>query len=429
MKIQSTKHINPQISTGGEEYVRFDNSPTYIPTTEGTISWNSQDKTLNIQPDVANCLLQVGQESWVRVVNKSTATIVDGKVVYISGAFGNRPKINLAKADTEATSYLIGVVTADILDNANGFVTTFGLVRGIDTSVFGAAGTLLYLSATTAGELTATRPVAPYHAQIVATTLDSQNNGSIFVHPIYGFEMDEIHDFKKQGSYANYQLIIRNQTSGYFENSNNVLINDTTRTIYSEGNGGTAADLNVACGTDKTVVLTETVWQDIDFPIVIRTTGANIPRISTIRGNLTCPQWSVNDYLVFEAHEMIHSWKEGSTCYWHVHITTAVQDATNRYINWEIEYNYANLSSTWQAANITQSSGDYLIPANTAADTHLLVPIYAFAFTTGKIGAHVKVRLKRIASTGTAPSVDPFCEMLQMHIEVDTLGSRQIGIK
>jgi len=37
--------------------------------------------------------------------------------------------------------------------------------------------------------------------------------------------------------------------------------------------------------------------------------------------------------------------------------------------------------------------------------------------------------LKRLASVGTAPTANPFCEMLQLHIKCDTAGSREITTK
>ena len=80
-------------------------------------------------------------------------------------------------------------------------------------------------------------------------------------------------------------------------------------------------------------------------------------------------------------------------------------------------------------ANIIVTSGDFLIPANTPRLTNLIVPIQSFTPVGGKIAAHVKARLRRITSTGTAPSANPFCEMLQLHIEQDTTGSRLITTK
>lgn len=46
-----------------------------------------------------------------------------------------------------------------------------------------------------------------------------------------------------------------------------------------------------------------------------------------------------------------------------------------------------------------------------------------------KIGGHVVARLKRVAAVGAAPTNDPWIPMLQLHIQLDTLGSRTIGNK
>lgn len=45
------------------------------------------------------------------------------------------------------------------------------------------------------------------------------------------------------------------------------------------------------------------------------------------------------------------------------------------------------------------------------------------------IGGHVWARLKRVAAIGAAPAANPFCSMLQMHVECDTAGSNQIDKK
>lgn len=417
------------------DYFQFNTTATGIPTTEGTISWNAQDHTLNIQSEITGSMLQVGQENWVRVVNKTGSTISDGKAVYISGAQGNRPKASLAKADAENTSYTIGVATADIENNAEGYVTIFGLVRGFNTSGF-TAGDSLYLSASTAGALTNVRPAAPDHGVFVATALNSTNNGMILVNPDTGMELSECHDVKIT-SLADKQLLVYDNSNKYWKNTTNITLDDSTRTLTTNTN-----DLVVNCGTEKTIRLEEPVWKDIDFPIVIRTTGTNIPVYGTVLGNLTMPVWQVNDFNVCEIQEIVHEWEEGSSIYWHIHMLTAVQDATDRYVNWEVEFNYANIyvpsaggayssDMSWQGTNTVVTSGNMLIPANTPIRTNIIIPINTWAYTAGKIGAHVKTRLRRIAVTGgvAQPSVDPFCEMLQMHVLCDTLGSRKIGAK
>jgi len=131
-----------------------------------------------------------------------------------------------------------------------------------------------------------------------------------------------------------------------------------------------------------------------------------------LQGNLTAPQWAINDFCVCEGQELIHAWKEGTQVNWHIHYYTGGTDTTNRYVNFEIEYTWTNFEGTLPANTIV-TSGDILIPANTPAKTHRLISIAQFTPTGGKIGAHVKARLRRIASAGTAPTANPFCEMLQ----------------
>lgn len=171
-----------------------------------------------------------------------------------------------------------------------------------------------------------------------------------------------------------------------------------------------------------------TTWLDLDFPIIIRTAGPNIPVLVTTQGNLTSPQWQVNDYAVCERQELPHDAKlNTSTNQWHIHIETAGTDVTNRYIAFEIEWNYAQINHQY-GVPATISSGDLLIPANTPTNTHLAYNIgNPFAFTgQTNVSVHVKARLKRVASVGAAPTNNPFCEMLQIHYEVDGTGSRQI---
>ena len=168
-------------------------------------------------------------------------------------------------------------------------------------------------------------------------------------------------------------------------------------------------------------------WVDVDFPIIIRTTGPNIPTLVALQGNITAPQWQVNDYNVCEGQELVHLWQEGTDGYWHCHLVTNGTDVTDRYVNFEVEYCYADVNGVLSASS-TVTSGDVLIPANTPSKTHLVISIAQVNLPL-KIAAHVWPRLRRIASTGTAPTNNPWCTMLQMHIQCDTVGSHEIMTK
>ena len=168
-------------------------------------------------------------------------------------------------------------------------------------------------------------------------------------------------------------------------------------------------------------------WVDIDFPILIRTTGVGIPTLTTINGNITAPQWQVNDFNVCECQETIHGWDQQTPVEWHIHLTTNGLDATDRFVRFELEYGYVipHGEWTWPAVFTT---ADLLIPANTPTKTMLVLPITTFTPTAG-LGGHVIARLKRVASVGAAPTSNPWIPMLQLHVLTDTTGSRTTSAK
>jgi hypothetical protein len=82
--------------------------------------------------------LQVGQETVIRARNITGSAILNNQVVYIAGADSNRPTIVKAQASSLATSDVLGVLTQDIANGTEGFVTVLGIVRDVNTSAFSA---------------------------------------------------------------------------------------------------------------------------------------------------------------------------------------------------------------------------------------------------------------------------------------------------
>jgi hypothetical protein len=174
--------------------------------------------------------------------------------------------------------------------------------------------------------------------------------------------------------------------------------------------------------------LSSPVWTDLDFPLIVRTTGPNIPVLTAISGNITAPQWQVNDYIVCEGQELVHTWEEGSTIYWHMHLLTNGEEATAKYVAFEVEWCIANAFEPLVTPAVIQS-GDLEIPANTPDKTMLILSLAESDLTGYRIGAHIWPRLKRVAATGDAPADDPWATMLQAHIRNNTLGSSAISSK
>lgn len=93
--------------------------------------------------------------------NDNAGTASKGAAVYIKSN-GN---VDLARANSTTTMPAVGLVAADILTTATGPVAVEGVLTNIDTSGL-TAGEPVYVSSTTAGALTSTRPTA--NAQVVA---------------------------------------------------------------------------------------------------------------------------------------------------------------------------------------------------------------------------------------------------------------------
>jgi len=55
--------------------LEFDNTPTNIPTNAGSLVWNDTDGTLDLKLKGGNVTLQVGQETVIRVVNKTATNV------------------------------------------------------------------------------------------------------------------------------------------------------------------------------------------------------------------------------------------------------------------------------------------------------------------------------------------------------------------
>jgi hypothetical protein len=154
------------------------------------------------------------------VRNSTGSTLTKGQVVYLSGATGNRPNAVLAQANTEATSSkTIGIVVADIANNADGNVAVSGTLHDLNTNSF-AAGDAVWLSATTAGAITVTPPAEPNHTVFIGYIARAHpTQGRIVIAIQNGYELNELHGVTVS-SPTNNQGLIYNSTSGLWENKN-----------------------------------------------------------------------------------------------------------------------------------------------------------------------------------------------------------------
>jgi len=247
------------LSTGN---IQFDTTPTVPPTTVGSLAWNDTDGTLNLSLKGESVTLQIGQETVARVVNKTATNITlleaNYQAVRVTGAQGQRPKVDLAQADNDLDSAAtLGLVTETILINQEGFITTSGQVREINTtgSLQGETwldGDILYLSGTVAGRITNIKPIAPIHTVIIGFVEYAHAiHGKIFVKVNNGYELEELHN-----------------VSAVSPNNNEVLVYDTSALLWTPKTVPTilgyapADDTNVVHKTgDENIIGTKTFNQ------------------------------------------------------------------------------------------------------------------------------------------------------------------------
>jgi hypothetical protein len=186
--------------------------------------WNDTDGTIDLGLKGGNVTLQVGQEQVLRVVNKTATNInlleANYQAVRVTGAQGQRLKVDLAQATTDALSAeTIGLVTETINNNQEGFITTSGIVRNINTtgslqSETWADGDIVYLSPTTAGRITNIKPSAPNHLIIIGYVISAHaTQGSIFVKVDNGYELDELHNVAISTPLNNQSLVYETSTT------------------------------------------------------------------------------------------------------------------------------------------------------------------------------------------------------------------------
>lgn len=158
----------------------FDTTNTTMPG-DGEMAWNATDKTVDIGLP-GGVTLQVGQEMHMLV--KASSAITNGQCIMATGSDGNSGRITAAPATSAVDGiFIIGIATQSISSGQTGFITTFGVVRSIDTDGSGvgeswAAGDVLYPHPTIAGGLTKGAHTLDIP---IALVLFAGNNGSLFV--------------------------------------------------------------------------------------------------------------------------------------------------------------------------------------------------------------------------------------------------------
>ena len=356
--------------------LQFNTDNTSAPE-EGEVCWIPEEGTLGVGMPGGNVTLNSGMETFIprRVENKTGADMSNGDLIYISGGTGVNVRVALAQADTSATAETtIAMLTEDIDDNGKGYATTFGLVRGdatqpIDTSSW-APGTILYLSAATAGGVTDTLPE----------------------HPNYVVRIG--------------QVFRQHATEGA------ILVNIEEP----------VCPCRVAGGDDA-------VWDDLQVGISnIRIPASNAPteRLYNggIAGGVTFPflGFAVGDYLYFDMQSP-HSMLIQSVLDSHIHYTTPT-DGTGSRFQFQLDVIACPVSGTWAAPTGSPFTSERLMDSDDST-SQMYFDIATIPAVNTSVSTLYKCKLTRIAATQDEYGGEVYVSFLDSHYKVDSLGSRQ----
>ena len=168
--------------TGAASIYGNPSSPPSSPTT-GDVWMDSANAALRVYDgsDWDNSNFIGHLEGYVEMEVVAGENLVKGDVVYVSGASGNVPEVSKAQANSTSTMPAFGFAVQTINSGNSGFICTYGLLTGVDTSTF-TAGDTLYVSSTTAGAVVNVAPTGESNRiQNIGKVVRSAAGGSILV--------------------------------------------------------------------------------------------------------------------------------------------------------------------------------------------------------------------------------------------------------
>lgn len=163
------------------------------------------------------------------VVNKTGTNLLASqyKAVKVSTAQGQRLAVDFAQANNDNNSAdTIGLVRENISNNQEGDITILGQVTGVNTtgSLQGetwADGDVLYLSPTTAGNITNIKPNGLTGHLVIIGYVEyaHANNGKIYTKISNGYEIDELHNvYINPSTLANNDVLTYNSADSLWKN-------------------------------------------------------------------------------------------------------------------------------------------------------------------------------------------------------------------
>ena len=199
-KVSGADYHTRWTSTPELDALSFDLTAGITPV-PGQLAWNVDEGTVALGKGTISNYLGAGTEVLCRNAS-NTVAIPKGTAVMFAGTLGASGRLKVAPMVSDGTQpgYVFFGVTAEaIAGSSDGYVSVFGKIKGINTSIY-AEGAILWCDPAVPGGLTATEPAAPNLKLAVAAVISSKNNGTIFVRWDTGRRLQDLHDVEANGA-------------------------------------------------------------------------------------------------------------------------------------------------------------------------------------------------------------------------------------
>lgn len=407
------------------ESLQFDTE--YVPTehSTGLLHWDDEAGTLELGLTGNEVKLQLGFENLVKGKNITGTNETNGKIAYISGASGANPEFSFADADTITTASAIGWFTEDINDNGNGYVTTEGLVRDIDTSGCD-EGDILWLSSTP-GEFTNIRPTAPVFNVVVGICLRShENEGVIFARVDIVPRLRGLSDVYSPTEPNDGETLYWSDTNKRFQILPRVRYIEGTNLIQlGDIDGGNYLEINE---TGEVRLYGEaTQWDDFSVPLNRSRQGVNSkPDYDTTNLGLLFPQNDTTEEVQFVA-QMSHKKELGTNIHLHIHYIQSVATQPTFTVEFKFYNNGATVPTSWTTINTSDVGGSKGVFPYTSGSIMQIATFPAIAPPVDEdVSANLDVRVYRNDNDVTG---DVLGKYIDFHYAIDSLGSNEEFVK
>ena len=281
--------VGPNISgsfTGSVSASFIDFSGITTPTqVDGRLYYNTGSGTLTTFTDVTGVSINLGTDSFVKVINKSGGQLSKGEVVYLSGSFNGLPQVWKAQAqdNTSVVNYnnrAIGIASQNILTDEIGFIPKNGtIVGGLDTQNPGFnAGDIVFLD-TFAGGLVNTPPSSPNDKIKVGQVLIvGATDGSILI---------DIQDVTDLGNLSSVSSSLATRITSIEDTTPQTLQIVGTTLSISDGNSVSLAGIAGGGGSGGSSIWTSGSQDPVSYDHLYTQNNLKLTGSFDIQGNLT----------------------------------------------------------------------------------------------------------------------------------------------